>query len=155
MIAFSTTDRDSFEAVEKWKSKVEAEVGSIAMVLVQNKVDLIDKAVSSKDEVRYQFALPNILVLPSAPSGFPRHSRTPLAPLVLRLHPHRNEAGCIVCSVHRASESEPSVHTGSMAKALPMPHVRLSFGSWYPRTSSFYAQKHDTQVRAGSRRPHP
>ena len=51
MIAFSTTDRDSFEAVEKWKSKVEAEVGSIAMVMVQNKVDLIDKAVSSKEEV--------------------------------------------------------------------------------------------------------
>ncbi len=52
MIAFSTVDRDSFEAVEKWKDKVEAEVGSIAMVLVQNKVDLIDKAVSSNEEVR-------------------------------------------------------------------------------------------------------
>lgn len=51
VIAFSTVDRDSFEAVEKWKGKVEAEVGSIAMVLVQNKVDLIDKAVSSNDEV--------------------------------------------------------------------------------------------------------
>jgi hypothetical protein len=51
VIAFSTTDRDSFEAVEKWKGKVEAEVGAIAMVLVQNKVDLIDKAVSSKEEV--------------------------------------------------------------------------------------------------------
>lgn len=52
MIAFSTVDRDSFEAVKKWKDKVEAEVGSIAMVLVQNKVDLIDKAVSSNEEVR-------------------------------------------------------------------------------------------------------
>ena len=26
VIAFSTVDRDSFDAVEKWKSKVEAEV---------------------------------------------------------------------------------------------------------------------------------
>jgi len=51
VIAFSTVDRDSFEAVKKWKDKVEAEVGSIAMVLVQNKVDLIDKAVSSNEEV--------------------------------------------------------------------------------------------------------
>lgn len=51
VIAFSTVDRDSFEAVEKWKGKVEAEVGEIAMVMVQNKVDLIEKAVSSNDEV--------------------------------------------------------------------------------------------------------
>eukprot|EP00277_Geminigera_cryophila_P013091 CAMPEP_0179451696 /NCGR_PEP_ID=MMETSP0799-20121207/35773_1 /TAXON_ID=46947 /ORGANISM="Geminigera cryophila, Strain CCMP2564" /LENGTH=281 /DNA_ID=CAMNT_0021247259 /DNA_START=1 /DNA_END=846 /DNA_ORIENTATION=- len=51
VIAFSTVDRDSFDAVEKWKGKVEAEVGEIAMVMVQNKVDLIDKAVSSNDEV--------------------------------------------------------------------------------------------------------
>ena len=51
VVAFSTVDRDSFEAVEKWKSKVrllsgimrspmrslqvEAEVGQIPMVLVQ------------------------------------------------------------------------------------------------------------------------
>ena len=53
VIAFSTVDRDSFEAVEKWKEKVEAEVGkgTIPIVLVQNKVDLIDKAVSSNAEV--------------------------------------------------------------------------------------------------------
>lgn len=38
MIAFSTTDRNSFDAVASWKHKVEAEVGSIPMALVQNKV---------------------------------------------------------------------------------------------------------------------
>jgi len=38
VIAFSTTDRDSFDAVASWKRKVEAEVGSIPMALVQNKV---------------------------------------------------------------------------------------------------------------------
>jgi len=50
VVAFSTTDRDSFEAVEKWIGKVEAECSSIPMVLVQNKVDLIDKAVMTNDE---------------------------------------------------------------------------------------------------------
>ncbi len=38
MLAFSTTDRDSFEAVAKWKGRVEAECGDIALALVQNKV---------------------------------------------------------------------------------------------------------------------
>lgn len=49
-IVFSTVDRDSFEAVEKWKSKVEEECGSIPMVLVQNKIDLIDQAVVKVEE---------------------------------------------------------------------------------------------------------
>ena len=44
VLAFSTIDRDSFEAVEKWKAKVEDEVGQIVMVLVQNKIDLLDEA---------------------------------------------------------------------------------------------------------------
>mmetsp|Transcript_5521 Transcript_5521/g.19410 ORF Transcript_5521/g.19410 Transcript_5521/m.19410 type:complete len:150 (-) Transcript_5521:1401-1850(-) len=52
VVAFSTVDRDSFEAVEKWKSKVEAEVGQIPMVLVQNKVDLIDQSVVRAASVR-------------------------------------------------------------------------------------------------------
>eukprot|EP00285_Hemiselmis_virescens_P015180 CAMPEP_0173382372 /NCGR_PEP_ID=MMETSP1356-20130122/4883_1 /TAXON_ID=77927 ORGANISM="Hemiselmis virescens, Strain PCC157" /NCGR_SAMPLE_ID=MMETSP1356 /ASSEMBLY_ACC=CAM_ASM_000847 /LENGTH=151 /DNA_ID=CAMNT_0014336679 /DNA_START=15 /DNA_END=467 /DNA_ORIENTATION=- len=51
VLAFSTTDRDSFEAVRSWKGKVEDEVGEVAMVLVQNKVDLIDKAVVTSEEV--------------------------------------------------------------------------------------------------------
>eukprot|EP00040_Diaphanoeca_grandis_P004873 m.30445 g.30445 ORF g.30445 m.30445 type:complete len:236 (-) comp16286_c0_seq2:202-909(-) len=50
VVAFSTTDRDSFDAVEKWISKVEAEVQSIPMVLVQNKIDLVDQAVVTKEE---------------------------------------------------------------------------------------------------------
>ncbi|CAH3176071.1 unnamed protein product [Porites lobata] len=49
-IVFSTVDRDSFEAVEKWRTKVEEECGSIPMVLVQNKIDLIDQAVVQVDE---------------------------------------------------------------------------------------------------------
>lgn len=51
VIAFSTTDRASFEAIEMWKNKVEAECGDIAMALVQNKVDLVDQAVVSPTEV--------------------------------------------------------------------------------------------------------
>lgn len=44
VLAFSTTDRNSFDAVEKWKKKVEYECGSIPMVLVQNKCDLMDES---------------------------------------------------------------------------------------------------------------
>ena len=40
VVAFSTTDRASFDAVQKWKKKVEDECGAIPMVLVQNKIDL-------------------------------------------------------------------------------------------------------------------
>lgn len=49
-VVFSTVDRDSFEAVEKWRSKVEEECGSIPMVLVQNKIDLIDQALVKVEE---------------------------------------------------------------------------------------------------------
>jgi Ras-related protein Rab-23 len=41
VVAFSTTDRDSFDEVESWIEKVEEVVQDIPMVLVQNKVDLI------------------------------------------------------------------------------------------------------------------
>lgn len=51
VIAFSTTDLDSFKAVAGWKEKILAECGDIAMCLVQNKVDLIDQAVVSGEEV--------------------------------------------------------------------------------------------------------
>lgn len=51
VFVFSTTDRDSFLEVERWKSKVEAECGSIVQVLVQNKIDLLDKAAMSSVEV--------------------------------------------------------------------------------------------------------
>jgi hypothetical protein len=41
VVAFSTTDRVSFDEVESWIEKVEEVVKDIPMVLVQNKVDLI------------------------------------------------------------------------------------------------------------------
>lgn len=50
VLAFSTVDRASFDAVKHWKKKVEEEVGSIAMVLVQNKIDLINEALITKEE---------------------------------------------------------------------------------------------------------
>ena len=44
VVAFSTTDRSSFEAVEKWLKKVEGECGSIPTVLVQTKCDILDQS---------------------------------------------------------------------------------------------------------------
>lgn len=51
VLAFSTVDRDSFLAVESWKKKVENEVGEIVMCIVQNKIDLIDEACITPEEV--------------------------------------------------------------------------------------------------------
>jgi len=51
VLAFSTTNKVSFDAVEKWKKKVEYECGDIPMVLVQTKIDLIDQAKVTTDEV--------------------------------------------------------------------------------------------------------
>ncbi|KAH3745284.1 Ras family GTPase [Pelomyxa schiedti] len=51
VIAFSTVDRASFDAIGSWIDKVKAECGPIAMVLMQNKVDLMDHAVVSNKEV--------------------------------------------------------------------------------------------------------
>lgn len=53
IIAFSTVDRASFDAVEKWYQKVTAECGNIVMVLVQNKVDLVDDAQMTPQEVEH------------------------------------------------------------------------------------------------------
>mmetsp|Transcript_9358 Transcript_9358/g.30786 ORF Transcript_9358/g.30786 Transcript_9358/m.30786 type:complete len:242 (-) Transcript_9358:49-774(-) len=50
VLAFSTVDRDSFEAIPRWKAKVEAECGDIAMCLVQNKIDLLDQATVSQQD---------------------------------------------------------------------------------------------------------
>lgn len=52
VVAFSTTDRDSFNAVENWIAKVEAEVGAIPMILIQNKIDLVDRAVVTPEETK-------------------------------------------------------------------------------------------------------
>lgn len=51
VIAFSTVDRASFDALDSWQRKVRDECGDIPMLLVQNKVDLIDQAVMSPQEV--------------------------------------------------------------------------------------------------------
>nr|XP_022908088.1 ras-related protein Rab-23 [Onthophagus taurus] len=51
VLAFSTTDRDSFEAAHSWKLKVENECGEIPTVIVQNKIDLIEHSVVSPEEV--------------------------------------------------------------------------------------------------------
>uniref|UniRef100_A0A6V3KF51 Uncharacterized protein n=1 Tax=Lotharella globosa TaxID=91324 RepID=A0A6V3KF51_9EUKA len=49
--AFATDNRDSFDDLEKWMSKVEEVCGKITCVLVQNKIDLIDKAAVDPAEV--------------------------------------------------------------------------------------------------------
>ncbi|KAF6216187.1 hypothetical protein GE061_000527 [Apolygus lucorum] len=51
VLAFSTTDRDSFEAIQSWKKKVEDECGEIPTVLVQNKIDLLEQTVVDPEEV--------------------------------------------------------------------------------------------------------
>ena len=50
VITFSTTDKASLEAVESWKAKVEAECPKVAMVLMQNKIDLADQASFTQQE---------------------------------------------------------------------------------------------------------
>lgn len=51
VLVFSTTDRASFDAIKEWKRKVENECNEIPTVIVQNKIDLIEQAVVSADEV--------------------------------------------------------------------------------------------------------
>lgn len=48
VLVFSTTDRESFQAIDSWREKVEAEVGDIPTVLVQNKIDLLEETVIKK-----------------------------------------------------------------------------------------------------------
>ncbi|XP_076385620.1 RAS oncogene family member Rab23 isoform X4 [Megachile rotundata] len=50
VLAYSATDRDSFDAIPSWKLKVENECGEIPTVLVQNKMDLVDQCVIDPDE---------------------------------------------------------------------------------------------------------
>lgn len=50
VLAYSATDRDSFDAIPSWKVKVENECGEIPTVLVQNKMDLVDECVIEPDE---------------------------------------------------------------------------------------------------------
>lgn len=48
---FSTTDKPSLEEIPKWQSRVKEECGDIVSVLVQNKIDLLDQAAVSSEEV--------------------------------------------------------------------------------------------------------
>ncbi|CAK9249591.1 unnamed protein product, partial [Sphagnum jensenii] len=62
VVVFSTTDRDSFKSIEKWKKKVEFECGEIPMALVQNKIDLSNESVVKREEIdnlvkRYKWKL--------------------------------------------------------------------------------------------------
>ena len=44
VFAFSTIDRDSFLAIEKWVKKVHDMCGEIPAVIVQNKMDLLNQS---------------------------------------------------------------------------------------------------------------
>ena len=48
LLAFSSTDRKSYDHVGWWKQKVEAECGPLPMMLVMNKIDLEDSALVSR-----------------------------------------------------------------------------------------------------------
>jgi Ras-related protein Rab-23 len=48
---FSTTDRESFNEIERWRGKVQTECGDIVSVLVQNKIDMLEKAEMRPAEV--------------------------------------------------------------------------------------------------------
>jgi Ras family len=51
-IVFSTTDRASFDALDKWREKLTAQVGEdIVVALVQNKIDLASEAKMTEEEV--------------------------------------------------------------------------------------------------------
>ena len=50
MLVFSTTDRESFEAISSWREKVVAEVGDIPTALVQSKIDLLDDSCIKNEE---------------------------------------------------------------------------------------------------------
>nr|XP_048286384.1 ras-related protein Rab-23 isoform X3 [Myodes glareolus] len=50
VLVFSTTDRESFEAISSWREKVVAEVGDLPTVLVQNKIDLLDDSCIKNEE---------------------------------------------------------------------------------------------------------
>ncbi len=52
ILAFSTTDRESFNHVLRWKEIVEEEIGEVLMVLCQTKYDLIEtQAAMTENEV--------------------------------------------------------------------------------------------------------
>jgi len=51
VVTFSTTDRSSLLAVTRWITRIREECGKVPMVLVQNKIDLIQEAQINMSEV--------------------------------------------------------------------------------------------------------
>ncbi len=49
VIVFSVENKDSFDAISKWKEKVSSECGRIPIVLVMNKIDLEKKVISIEE----------------------------------------------------------------------------------------------------------
>ena len=66
VLAFATNNRDSFEAVRRWRDAVHNECGEeITMVLIQTKIDLIDEAEVNEQEAEAlatEFDIPLIRV---------------------------------------------------------------------------------------------
>ena len=66
VLAFATNNRDSFEAVRRWRDAVHNECGEeITTVLIQTKIDLIDEAQVSEQEAESlatEFGVPLIRV---------------------------------------------------------------------------------------------
>ncbi|KAL0248986.1 hypothetical protein GEMRC1_004220 [Eukaryota sp. GEM-RC1] len=52
IIVFATDNRGSFESIDEWVKKVQAHCDDVPTVLVQNKIDLVDKSVVSEDEAQ-------------------------------------------------------------------------------------------------------
>lgn len=52
LIVFSVTDRDSFNNVQKWKNKIEAECDTIPMAIVMNKIDAVEGVVVNEKEAQ-------------------------------------------------------------------------------------------------------
>merc|ERR1712216_75306 len=50
VLAFSTTDENSFKSLRKWKQDVEKYVPGCPMVIVQNKIDLLASAATSRED---------------------------------------------------------------------------------------------------------
>jgi len=59
IVVFSSTDRESFNNLSKWKKKLEAECNDIAIVLVRNKIDLQPEITQSEgDQLARELGVP-------------------------------------------------------------------------------------------------
>eukprot|EP01025_Chloroclados_australasicus_P025625 TRINITY_DN2557_c0_g1_i2.p1 TRINITY_DN2557_c0_g1~~TRINITY_DN2557_c0_g1_i2.p1 ORF type:complete len:238 (-),score=27.68 TRINITY_DN2557_c0_g1_i2:231-944(-) len=60
VLVYSVTDRESFESIKQWHKRIKEECGNIPIALVQNKVDLLDRArvsVQESEELARQLGL--------------------------------------------------------------------------------------------------